>query len=193
MSMRSALTLSSFCLLMGISHAENVNLNEKPETTSVYLTPYAVGPGVGVISAMNRKMLDQSTAFLKVSLAQTWRFQEHWDAGFDIDVWFPASNYGGFLNLDYVFGAGGFRPFLGAGVGMQYVDDPSYNNFGKGLGAAAQVMVGAYIDVTEGMHLRIRAPFEIVGNSGKDAGAGIDAALLFSFPQYNPTVKKLKY
>lgn len=183
----------SFCLLAGISHAENVNLNEKPETTSVYLTPYAVGPGVGVLGAINQALLNQSNAFLKLSIAQTWRFQDHWDAGLDLDWWLPGSNFGGLLNVNYVFGDGGFRPFVGLGAGVQYIDNPSYANFGKGLGAAAEIMVGTYIDVTDGVHLRLRVPFEVVVNNQRDRAAGIDAALMFSFPQYNTRVKKLKY
>ena len=193
MRLQIAVAFSAFCLFTGLSRAENVNLNETPETTSVYLTPYAVGPAIGALFAINSELMKQSDVFLKLSLAQTWRFQEHWDMGLDLEWWLPGSNLGGLLNVNYVFGQNGFRPFVGVGVGMQYVDNPSYPKFGKGFGVEGAVMAGTYIDVTDNMHLRIRVPFQIVADSKQDRGAGLDVALLFSLPTYSTKVKKLKY
>ncbi len=36
--------------------------------------------------------------------------------GLDLDWWSPGTNLGGLLNVDYVFGGNGFRPFLGLGA-----------------------------------------------------------------------------
>ena len=113
--------------------------------------------------------------------------------GLDLEWWLPGTNPGGLLNINYVFGDNGFRPFLGAGLGMQYVDDPIYLNFGKRFGIEGAALVGAYIDVTDNMHLRLRVPLQVVGNSKMDKAAGLDVALMFSLPPYTTKVKKLKY
>ena len=193
MRLRFAVALTSLCFFTGLSKAENLNLNETPETTSVYLTPYAIGPGVGALIALNSELKNQSTAFMKVSLAQSWRFQEHWDFGLDLDWWLPGTNAGGLLNLNYVFGSSTFRPFIGLGAGMQYVDNPSYHNFGQRFGAAGEGLLGMYVDVMDNMHLRVRVPVEIVGDSKMDKIGGLDVALMFSLPPYTTKVRKLKY
>jgi hypothetical protein len=193
MRLRIAVALTSLGLFTGLSRAENISLTEKPDTALVYLTPYAVGPGVGTLFAINSALKNQSDAFLKLTLAQTWRFQEHWDMGLDMDWWVPGANLGGLLNLNYVFGGNGFRPFVGLGAGLQYVDDPVYHNFGKRLGVEGGAMVGMYMDVTDDTHLRLRVPLQVVGNSQMDRAAGLDVALLFSLPPYAKAVKQLKY
>ncbi len=190
MNFRIALAFSSLCLF-GISHGEDVNLKETPETTSVYLTPYAIGPGAGAVSALNSTLANKQAAFLKLSLAQTWRFQPHLDGGLDLDYWAPGSGFGALLNVNYVFGESGFRPFLGLGAGFQYVDEDL--KFGKSVGVQGQAMAGVYIDMMDNLHLRLRVPFQIVANSNTDQLIGLDIALLFSLPQYNTKVRKLKY
>ena len=191
MRLHLALAFSSLCLFSGIAQAENLNLNEKPETTSVYLTPYAIGPGVGALLAINQELKNQSKAFVKLSVSQSWRFQEHWDLGLDLDWWLPGANAGGLLNVNYVFGENGFRPFVGLGAGMQYID--GYAKFGNGFGVEGAAFAGMYIDVSDNMHLRVRVPFQIVADSKTDNAAGLDVALLFSFPTYGTKVRKLKY
>ncbi len=185
--------LSALCLFSSIAKAENLNLNEKPETTSVYLTPYAFGPGVGALFAINNELKDQSNTFMKLSFSQNWRLQEHWDLGLDFDWWLPGANFGGLLNMNYVFGENGFRPFVGVGLGMQHIDNPSYTTWGKGFGAAGEAMIGMYIDVSDNTHLRVRVPFQIVADSKMDKAAGLDITALFSLPTYGTKVKKLKY
>ncbi|HAO99992.1 MAG TPA: hypothetical protein DCQ83_08120 [Fibrobacteres bacterium] len=185
--------LSGVCLFSRIANAEDLNLSEKPETTSVYLTPYAIGPGIGAQFALNQELKDQSQAFLKFSLSQSWRFKEHWDFGLDLDWSVPGTNVGGLLNLNYVFGENGFRPFVGLGAGIGYVDDPLYTKFGQRLGIAGMGYAGMYIDVTDNAHLRLRVPVEVVGNSKMDRSVGLDIAVLFSLPPYSTKVKKLKY
>ena len=188
-----AFALSALCLFTGIAKAENLNLNEKPETTSVYLTPFAYGPGLGVLFPVNSELKGQSPAFLKASFSMNWRLQEHLDLGIDLDWLLPGANAGGLLNMNYVFGENGFRPFVGVGLGMQHIDNPSYTTWGKGFGPAGEVMVGMYIDVSDNTHLRVRVPFEIVGDSKMDKAAGLDITALFSLPTYGTKVKKLKY
>ena len=93
--------------------------------------------------------------------------------------------------MNYVFGENGFRPFIGLGGGMQYVD--GYNKFGQGFGVAGAAFLGMYIDVSDNMHLRVRIPVEMVGDSKMDKVGGLDVAALFSLPPYSTKVRKLKY
>ena len=193
MRLHLAIAFTSLCLFSGIAKAENLNLQEKPETTSVYLSPYAYGPGLGGLFALNDTLKAQSKAFMKLSFSQNWRLQEHLDLGLDLDWWLPGSNLGGLLNVNYVFGGEGFRPFIGAGLGFMHIDNPSYNSWGNGFGIAGEAILGAFIDLSDNTHLRIRVPFEIVGDSQMDRIAGLDIAVLFSLPTYGTKVKKLKY
>jgi len=128
----SALILSAACFL-GLARAENLNLNTAPETTVVGISPYSLGLGVGALMPANEELANRDPAFLKLSLVQTLRFQDHFDLGMDLDWWLPGINPGGTLNLDFLFGRGAFRPFVGAGVGFGYVDHPTYK-FGDNFG-----------------------------------------------------------
>ena len=178
--------------LSGLARAENLNLNAQPETTTVGLSPYAIGVGIGALMPISEELMDRDPAFLKLTLAQSLRFRDNIDLGMDLDWWLPGVNLGGSVNIDYLFGKGAFRPFIGAGVGMQYVDHPSYK-FGDNFGIQGVGHVGMYFDVLDELQLRIRAPFHMVANLDMDQAAGLDIALLFSSPQRRTRVKKLQY
>jgi len=189
--MRIPLVISVACLALGMARAENLNLNETPETTSVALSPYSLGGGLGVLGAVTPELSDESNAFLKITIAQTVRFQDHWDVGMDLDWWLPGNNLGGTINLDYVFNKGPFRPFIGAGVGMQNIG--YYAKFGQGFGGQGTAHAGIYFDIMDELQLRVRVPYHFVANANMDQAAGLDIALLFSSPHRNTKVKKLKY
>ena len=73
-------------------HAEDVNLNSHPETTTVALSRYSIGPGLGVVGATSGDMADISKQLLSLSLVQSIRFQENWDLGIDAEFWTPRDN-----------------------------------------------------------------------------------------------------
>lgn len=193
MRLHAIVALSFACGCLGLTQAEDLNLNEKPETTSVYLSPYSFGFGIGGLTPINQPLMNESNMFLKLQLTHSFRFQEHWDAGMDLEWWLPgATNFGGTANLNYEFGEGSFRPFIGAGAGLQYVHHGGYS-YGDNLGFEGVGQVGMYFDMTSSVHLRVRVPFQLVTNADTDRGVGIDLALLFSSPQSSTKVKKLKY
>ena len=172
--------------------AENLNLNSAPETTAVGLSPYALGGGVGVLTPLSEELMNRDPAFLKLTLAQTLRFQENFELGLDLDWWIPGKNPGGNVNLSYLFGKGAFRPFIGAGAGIQYIDHPTYV-FGDNLGIEGLGQIGMYFDVLDELQLRLRVPFHFVANVDMERAVGLDFTLLFSSHLRKTRVKKLTY
>ena len=179
-------------LFAGAALAENVDLTEHADTSIVSLASYSVGPAIGVVGAVDGDLTRISDQFLSVSIAQSVRFREQWDLGIDLDWWAPGNNFGGDMNISYVFGNGALQPFVGAGVGIRSLD---YDNepMGKGLGAEGLVQAGLFLDVMDNMQMRVRVPYRFIANSHRDQAAGLDVALLFSSPLRKTKVKKLSY
>jgi hypothetical protein len=184
-----------FVLALGaptLLQAEDVNLNSHPETTTVALSKYALGPGLGVVGATSGDMADISKQLLSISLAQSIRFQENWDLGIDAEFWTPRDNYGLSMTLSYLIGNAAFRPFLGAGAGIRSLDYKG-EPMGDGLGVEGLVHAGVYLDVLDNMQMRVRVPYRFIANSHGDQAIGLDIALLFSSSQRKTKVRKLTY
>ncbi|MDB5048592.1 MAG: hypothetical protein JWO30_1663 [Fibrobacteres bacterium] len=173
-------------------NAEELNLNEKPDTVQASLSPYNFGLGAGVLSALNTELSDESPAFLKMSVIQSINFADRWNMGLDLDWMLPGQNWGGNLTLDYLLATGSFKPFLGAGGGFSYFDK-SGADFGHNLGASGTVHVGMILDVLDELQLRIRVPFTVVTNDAFDKTVGLDVGFLFSSPHRKTKVRKLIY
>lgn len=189
----SMLTLAALLAFAGPkAMAEELNLNEKPDTVVAFISPYSFGLGGGVISALNDELSDENPTFLKLSVVQSIQFQEHWVAGLDLDWMLPGQNWGGDLTLDYLLATGNFKPFIGAGGGFRFFDKQG-SSFGNDIGASGTVHAGMLLDVLDELQLRIRVPFHVVANTAGDRGVGVDVAFLFSSPLRNTKVKKLKY
>jgi hypothetical protein len=172
--------------------AEDVNLNSFPETTTVALSQYSAGPGIGVVGVVGGDLTEVSEQFLSLSLAQSIRFQDNWDLGIDAEWWIPGSNFGGTMAVSYLFGNGAFRPFVGAGAGLRSVDYEG-EPLGKGLGVEGLLQAGLFLDVLDNLQLRVRVPYRVIANSHGDQTAGLDVALLFSSPLRKTKVRKLTY
>ncbi len=191
----SAFVASLFALIAFAptgAHAEDVNLNNHPETTTVALSRYAIGPGIGVVGAVSGGMTDISEQFLSLSLSQSIRFRENWDLGIDAEWWAPGANFGGAMTVSYLFGSAAFRPFVGAGAGLHALDYED-EKFGKGLGLQGIVHAGMYLDVLDNLQMRVRVPYRFIANSHRDQAAGLDVALLFSPATRTTKVRKLTY
>jgi|GEM_PF-761951 len=187
------LPLSVLCLLFAVSfgHAEDLNLKETPETTSVSLSPFSFGAEIGGLFALNSELRDQNEAYLELGVATSILFAEQFAVGLHYDWFIPGSSQGGGLTLDYLLGSGAFRPFIGAGLGLHYSDNGQ--KFGDAFGIAGAGHIGLIFDVLDELQLRIRAPLILVGNNYGDKLAGLDFALLFSGPHRKTKVKKLTY
>jgi len=191
-SLASSIFALALTAMPALVQAEDVNLNTRPETTSVALSKYALGPGIGVVGSVSGDMTNISEQFLSVSLSQSIRFRENWDLGIDAEWWVPGSNFGGTMAVSYLFGNGAFRPFVGVGAGLRSLDYEG-EPFGKGLGVEGLVHGGMYLDVLDNLQLRVRVPYRVIANSHRDQAAGLDVALLFSTSMRKTTVRKLTY
>ncbi len=183
---------AALALVPAGAHAEDVNLNNYPETTTVALSRYSVGPGIGVVAAIDGDMTDISEQFLSLSLSQSIRFRENWDLGIDAEWWAPGANFGGAMTVSYLFGSAAFRPFVGVGAGLHSLDYED-EKFGKGLGLQGLVHAGLYLDVLDNLQMRVRVPYRFIANSHRDQAAGLDVALLFSPAMRTTKVRKLTY
>jgi hypothetical protein len=173
------------------ARAEDLNLNEKPDTVLASLAPYSMGLGAGVISAVNDELSDRSAAFLKLSVIQSVQVSDHMAVGLDLDWMLPGQNWGGDLTIDYKMLTGAIKPFIGIGGGIRYFDKG--RPFGEDLGASGSLHAGLLLDVMDELQLRIRVPYHVVANKTTDQGVGIDVGFLFPSPLRAPKVKKLKY
>jgi hypothetical protein len=173
-------------------HAEDVNINSRPDTVALRLGAYSVGPSAGVVSALTDPLLSQDPQLLSLSLAQVIRFGTSWDLNIDLDVWVPGGHWGGGVSAAYVFGSGPFQPFLGAGGGMRAVDYDG-KSFGRGLGTEGVAYAGLYLDVLDHLQMRMRMPWRFIANSHNEQVVGIDIAMLFSSPHRRTSVRRLVY
>ncbi len=171
--------------------AEELNLKETPETTTVALSPFSFGPELGGLFALNEELRDKSEAFLELGVATSAIFADHFALGANVDWLLRGSSFGGGITLDYILGQGAFRPFFGVGIGLQYLDNGL--KFGDAFGVSGTLHPGILFDITDALQLRLRVPITMVTNQNFDQLAGVDFALLFSSPHRTTRVKKLNY
>jgi len=176
---------------MGVTHAEDLNLKASPETTTVALNPFSYGGTVGGLFPVNQELRDEQAAFVNLGLNVDIRFAECFSLGAEYSWLVPGSSQGGGLTLDYLLGKGAFRPFVGVGGGLLYVDEGK--PFGNSFGVTGSARVGLLFDVLETLQLRVAVPFTFVGNDNPDQFAGVNFTLLFSGPNRHTQVRKLTY
>jgi hypothetical protein len=192
------ISASALALVLGFSlsatapstQAEELNLKETPETTSVIVSPFSFGGTVGGLVALNEDLRNENETFLKLGVAASALFAQHFAMGLEYAFILPGSQ-GGSLTLDYLIGEGSFRPFVGANLGLHYID--AGLPFGESFGISGGAQVGVIFDVLDELQLRVRVPFTMVGNQNGDQLAGVDFSLLFSSPHRKTKVKKLNY
>jgi hypothetical protein len=172
-------------------HSEELNLNEKADTSAMVLDPLSFGLTVGGLAALNEDLRNESETFLELGVDASILFAEHFNMGLQFNWLLPGQSKGGGLTLDYLLGSGAFRPFIGAGIGIQYMDEGK--KFGDAFGIAGRGHAGILFDVMDEMQLRIRVPFIMVGNENADQLVGVDFSILFSGPHRHTKVKKLTY
>ncbi len=191
MKLKTLFFISSVALLaMSMTWADEVIIKENPEPPQkVSLNPYSLGFGIGNIVALNKHWQNKDEQLLKLSIIQSIEVNDKAIVNMDINWFIPGSGWGGDLSADYLLAGGSFRPFLGAGVGLQYVDKK--NGLGNGFGAAGTVHAGLLIDLMDELQVRVRVPYHFIANKDRDMGVGLDIGFLFSTSQRKMKVEKL--
>lgn len=186
----AALAISTF--LVPAASAEDLDTSSHPDTVLHALSPYSLGIGIGALAAGNRELVDESEAFLKLSLVQSVHFRRFFEAGLDLNWLAPGNNWSGEATLSFMFGQAAFRPFIGGGAGIGYFDKEG-QDFGQGLGVSATAHAGLMLDVMDEVQVRLRVPYTMVTNKDQDRTVGMDLAVLFGTSLHNKRVKKLIY
>jgi hypothetical protein len=161
---------------------------EYPSTSP--LTVYSGGAAIGVIRAFNYPLKLESKTFFKLSFINDIYLKDVTHLFIDADWLAPRANLGMDIGLDYLPSNSSLRPFIGAGIGVRYFDKKGYK-FGENFGPSATAHIGALIELSKTVQVRIRLPFHVAINETNDRGAGLDIGLLFSKPYKN--VKKLNF
>lgn len=192
---KHALKLSLVGLLTTLSlsavHAEDLNLNARPETTTVMLNPVAFGLQVGGLAAVNEELRNESDMLLTLGGTVSIRYADAVEMGVWFDYFAPEGGLGGGIEASYLLGKGAFRPLIGAGLGLTYLGE--YDNLDQGFGPSGKLQVGLLMDVTRSLQLRVLAPFHLIGNENMDKLAGLSFTILFTPPHYRTKVKTLNY
>jgi outer membrane protein W len=163
--------------------------SEKGVPTSP-LTIYSGGFGVGASHPLNDELKAEQSNYLKLSLVNTVFFKDNIAVFFDADWFAPGGNFGADLGFDFVIAnSGGFRPFIGAGIGAHYFDKG--NDFGDDFGPSGTAHIGFALDLSDRVQMRVRVPYHLVGGETQDHLIGLDVGFLFSNKFRN--VKKLDY
>jgi hypothetical protein len=183
--------IGSFLCASPAIQAEDLNLKETPETTSVALNPFSYGATVGGLFAVNKELRDSQAGFLNLGLNADIRFADQFSLGLEYGWLIPGSSQGGGITFDYLLGKGALRPFVGLGGGLTYMDEGK--PFGNSFGANGSARIGLLFDVLDQLQLRVAVPFVLIANDNPDQLAGVNFTLLFSGPHRHTQVKKLTY
>jgi hypothetical protein len=162
----------------------------QPEAPTSPLSLYSGGAAVGVLKSLTTSLKAESKSFIKFSFISDVYLSDRAHLFIDADWLSPRKNFGMDAGADFLILQGRFRPFLGAGVGIRYFGKNGYS-FGDNFGPSATIHAGMLVELSKTVQLRIRAPFQVVLNEKRDAGAGLDVGLLFSKPYRH--VKKFDY
>jgi hypothetical protein len=168
-------------------------LADDPSEKGVPTSPlriYSGGLCVGAVQALNKKLQDEQNNYLKLSLQNEIFFREHLAVFVDVDWFLPGVNTGAGLGFDFVPVNGSLRPFIGAGVGAHYFDK-ARGEFGDKFGPSGTVHVGFSLDLSDRVQMRVRVPYQVVGNQAGDQVIGAEVGFLFSGRFKH--VKKLNY
>ncbi len=155
----------------------------------VSLKPYSAGVQVGALGALNDDLADYSGQFLEFSFIQQFEVSPRVNMFLDLDYMLPDNNFGGRLGGDYLFASGGFRPFVGMGIGMHYFEKDG--GLAESFGPSATAHFGFLFDVMDEVQLRVRVPYLFVLNKSRDNLAGLEIGMLFSSPHRKTRVQKL--
>jgi hypothetical protein len=175
--------------LLCIQSVFALDASEKGVPTSP-LTIWSAGIGAGAVMSLNDELRAQSEQFLKISFLNNIFISDNVNLFLDLNWFGRGENFGADGGIDFLPLTGKFRPFIGIGAGAHHFAKKGYD-FGQNIGPSMTAHIGGMLEVSERLHMQVRLPVYLVGNSTRDRLAGVEIGMLFSAPYRN--VKKLHY
>jgi hypothetical protein len=154
------------------------------------LSTYSGGFGVGAFKAIDNQLQIENKQFLKLAFENTIYFRKYVGAFLDADAFLPGTNFDANVGFDFIASSSDFRPFAGVGVGIGYFGK-SGTSFNNNFGPSATAHVGVAVDLSRSVEMRLRIPYQFVGNKASDKVAGLEVGFLFSDKFKN--TRKLDY
>jgi hypothetical protein len=179
------------------------NITEKEETTeptrrrSLFNTGFALGyiyptrqsyayltdttkaeNGCSIPSLCEERQL--RSRIIRLAYLNSWEFRENFMMGFDL-TWGMPNVVGGDITMQYLFTRTDFSPFVGGGLGMQYVvplDDTLFA-YKENAGPAVNAQAGMLFFRTYDIHLMARAQYQWIFNDDKDQGMIYDVGVVY--------------
>jgi hypothetical protein len=117
---------------------------------------------------------------IRMAWLNAWEFRDNMMLGFDAS-WNAPNVVGGDISLKYLFSKTDYAPFLGGGLGIQYVGnlDDSAKAGKRNSGPALNMQGGMVFFRTYDIHLVTRAQYQVIFNSDIDNGLGFDVGLVY--------------
>lgn len=190
-------SLAALLLALGLPFAQDISTGRdsveirNPLATKVALNPYSAGLQVGALYALSDSLEAENQTLAKISIIQSFAANDHFNVNLDLDWLLPGTGFGGTVGFDYALLPEGFRPLLGAAIGLHYLDKGG--KFGDDFGPTAMGYVGFLLDLADQFQIRVRVPYMAVLNQDADQGVGLDIGFLVSSPQRRTKVQKLRF
>lgn len=120
------------------------------------------------------------TQMVRFAWLNAWEFRENLMLGVDA-AWALPNVVGGDINLKYLFTRSDFSPFIGGGMGIQWVIplDDSTDNRKRNSGPALSAQGGMIFFRTYDIHLIAKAQYQFVFNTDMDNGMTYDLGIVY--------------
>lgn len=117
---------------------------------------------------------------IRLAFLNSWEFREDMRLGMDL-TWAMPNVVGGDINLHYLFSRRDFSPFVGGGLGIQYVIplDDTTDSYKRNSGPAVSAQAGMIFFRTYDIHLVARAQYQVVFNEDVDQGMIYDVGVVY--------------
>lgn len=140
-------------------------------------------------TTLNSSETQEYSQLIRFSWINSWEFRENLMLGFELNM-APPLDFGGDINMQYLFNKTDITPFIGGGLGIHYVTakdevgvgtyrDKTYDDSKRNSGPTANIQGGMVFFRTYDIHLITRAQYQVVFNSDIDNGIAIDVGVVY--------------
>ena len=169
----AVITIIIFCF--SVLRATDQSENGVPTSP---LKIYSCGFGTGALMSLNEELRDVSRQFFRISVVNTFSVRDHLSLFLDADWLAPKGNVGADLGVDAIFLRQDFRPFVGVGLGVHYIDRDE--PFGDSFGPSFTAHAGFSLDLSDNVAVRMRLPYHFIFTKQRDQAIGVDFGFIFS-------------